>query len=162
MRFASLALALTLALAAGCDADRDEGTADAPPGAATPDPGAPPDEPDDGKDPLPGPLPAPEPDTGDGDGASVPARYQGRFAADAAACDTPGNPSQLTIGSDTLHFHESTGPVIRVASGPSDVAITAELTGEGETREATYRFRLSDDGGTLTDLGGGMERVRCR
>ena len=33
---------------------------------------------------------------------------------------------------------------------------------QGRVRgEATYRFRLSDDGDMLTDLEGGMERVRC-
>ena len=108
----------------------------------------------------PSPCPLPD-DDGDAPEAAVPTRYQGSFASDAAACDAPGDPTRLTIGSDTIRFHESSGPVTRVASGPSDVAITAELTGEGETREATYRFRLSDDGGTLTDLGSGMERVRC-
>ena len=148
MRFASLALALSLALAAGCDAGRDDGAIDASADADTPPAAVPP------------PVADPD-DDGDGPEASVPTRYQGSFASDAAACDAPGDPTRLTIGSDTIRFHESSGPVTRVASGPSDVAITAELTGEGETREATYRFRLSDDGGTLTDLGSGMERVRC-
>lgn len=152
MRFASLFLALSLVPAAGCDPGRDDGAAVAPADvdtspAAVPPPVADPDEDEDGD--------------GDGPDASVPTRYQGSFASDAAACDAPGNPTRLTIGGETIRFHESSGPVTGVASGPSDVAITAELTGEGETREATYRFRLSDDGGTLTDLGSGMERVRC-
>ena len=40
--------------------------------------------------------------------------------------------------------------------------MVAQLTGEGETREATYRFRLSGDGNTLTDIGTGMGMVRRR
>ena len=141
-------LALALALAAGCDADRDTDAV----GDATPDTGTPPV---DTPPPVPEPEPEPEPDT------EVPGRFQGSYAADAAACDAAGHVSHLTIGSDTITFHESSGPITEVASGPSDITITAELTGEGETREANYSFRLSDDGDTLTDVGGGMARVRC-
>lgn len=152
MRIATFALALplavALALAAGCDVDRDTGAAD----DATPDTGVPPV---DMPPPVPEPEPEPEPD------ATVPERFQGSYAGDADACDAPGDPTQLTIGSDAITFHESSGPITEVASGPSDITITAELTGEGETREATYTFRLSDDGDTLTDVGNGMERVRC-
>ena len=148
---AAISLAISLALAAGCAAD-DDGTADdaASPG---PDAGAPPDD----TPPAPErePAPGPEPD------ATVPARFQGSYATDAAACGATGHASHLLIGGDAVTFHESSGPITEVASGPSDITITAALTGEGETREATYRFRLSDDGDTMTDLGGGMERVRC-
>ena len=137
----TLARAATLVLAVGC-ADRDT---DAPDGDAAPDAAVPPT----GGDGLP---------SADAD---IPMRFQGRFAADTAACDASGHASQLEIDADAIAFHESSGPVTGVASGPSDITITAELTGEGETREATYRFRLSDDGDMLTDLEGGMERVRC-
>ena len=149
MRIAPLALALVLL--AGCDAGRD-----ADPVAAEDAPAADADAP-----PATVPPPVPEPDPGTDGDATVPVRFQGSYASDAAACEAPGNPTQLDIDSDSISFHESAGPILAVASGPSDVTITAELTGEGETREATYRFRLSDDAGTLTDLGSGMERVRC-
>lgn len=178
MRIATLALALTLSLGllAACDADPD---VDA---AVETDAGVP-DATDAGTPPatLPPPVAGPDPDVGPGDPpgidpgtdpgtdpgvdpngeTTVPVRFQGSFAADAAACDAAGDPTQLTIGSDTISFHESTGPVTEVSSGPSDITITAELTGEGETRDATYRFRLSDDGDTLTDLDNDMARIRC-
>ena len=91
----------------------------------------------------------------------MPARFQGRYAASAPACDSPGDPSRLTIGRDTLQFHESTGPVIAVAGDGPEATITASLTGEGDTWDAVYRFRLSDDGRTLTDVDNGLARVRC-
>ena len=173
IRFAStLALAPALALA-GCDADRHTDAADADSDAALPAGDAPVDLPppviEPGPTPGPGDVASPPPGTDPGidpgtapdPEATVPTRFQGSYAADAAACDAPGHASHLAVGSDAITFHESSGPIIAVASGPSDITITAELTGEGETREATYRFRLSDDGDTLTDLGGGMERVRC-
>lgn len=154
----SIALALAVALVAGCDAEPDTAdVGDAP--TTLPPPVAGPDA-DPDPDGTPGPLPTPDDDDADGD-ATVPSRFQGSYAADQAACDASGNPTQLTIDGDAISFHESAGPITEVASGPSDITITAELTGEGETREATYSFRLSDDGDTLTDVGGGMERVRC-
>ncbi|HEU4814042.1 MAG TPA: hypothetical protein VFS99_07420 [Xanthomonadaceae bacterium] len=168
MHFATtLALSAALALAVGCDADRDAGAADsdAEPDAALPATDGPVDLPPPVVEPGPTPGPGgdadPPTDVDPAPDASAPTRFQGTYAADPAACDTTGHVSHLIIGSDTITFHESSGPITEVASGPSDVTITAELTGEGETRQATYRFRLSDDGRTLTDLGGGMERVRC-
>lgn len=149
---AAISLAISLALAAGCAADDDASVDDA--ASPGPDAGAPPID-------TPPPTPEPEPEPEPAPDAPVPVRFQGSYAADAAACGATGHESHLVIGGDAITFHESSGPITEVASGPSDITITATLTGEGETREATYRFRLSDDGGTLTDLGGGMERVRC-
>lgn len=91
----------------------------------------------------------------------IPDRYHGRFAADAEACSTPGDPSRLAITPGTIAFHESQGDVLGVAEDSGGVAITAALTGEGEAWEATYRFALAADGARLRDLDGGMERVRC-
>lgn len=91
--------------------------------------------------------------------AAIPGPYLGRYAADPVACGTPGDPSRLEITADTIRFHESNGPVLAVAAAGDGIAIATRLTGEGETRGATYRFALRD--GVLTDLDGGMERVRC-
>ena len=92
----------------------------------------------------------------------VPERFRGEYAADTPACTTPAHESRLTIGAWRIKFHESSGAITAVEVGDDgDIAITAELTGEGETRQATYRFNLSDDGQTLVDAGSGMERRRC-
>ena len=92
----------------------------------------------------------------------VPAAFLGEWAADAAACARPGDESRLRIDADRIAFHESSGAIVSVAGDAADLTLVAQLTGEGETREATYRFRLSD-GDTLTDTssGTGMVRQRC-
>ena len=94
--------------------------------------------------------------------ATIPLAFQGDWAANAAACASAGHESRLSIGSDHIRFQESSGTIKSVASGPTDITIVAILTGEGETREATYRFRLSADGTTLADLGSGTGMVRRR
>ena len=96
-----------------------------------------------------------------GDAGRVPQRFQGRYAADAGACADASAESQLVIGPDHIQFYESSGDILSVASGNDDLAVTARLAGEGEVRQATYRFALSGDGRVLTDLGGGMRRQRC-
>lgn len=144
MRFHVLALGVLLAV--GC-ADRSPDEADdaaMPPAADT------------GTD-APPTMPPPSPEPSD----TVPGKFQGTYAADADACNAAGHESHLMIGASTIAFHESSGTVTGVQSSGNDLEVTAELTGEGETRTATYAFMLSEDGQTLTDNGGGMVRVRC-
>lgn len=155
MRHLVLALALAAA-AAGCsDRTPADGDADttAPP-ATAPAPTPPTDTtPPQGDDAPPA----------DDSTAFVPARFQGRWATDAAACASTSHESQLMIGADRIEFHESSGTVKSVMSSGSDITVVASVTGEGETRDATYRFRLSDDGNMLTEMssGTGMMRHRC-
>lgn len=144
-----LMLTLAIALATGCAAERPPNDA-----AATPAPAP--------TSPPPTDAPPPADDTPPADtSTTVAARFQGRYATDAAACAAAGHESRLTIESSRIAFHESSGPITRVSQGHSEATITANLTGEGETREATYSFRLSDDGNTLTDVGNGVARRRC-
>jgi hypothetical protein len=145
MRFHILALGVLLAV--GC-ADRTDADDAATPPAADTGTDAPADMP-------PEPAPEPEPTT------TVPGKFQGTYAADAAACDADGHESHLMIGASSIEFHESSGTVTAVESSGNDLEVTADLTGEGETRSATYMFMLSEDGQTLTDNGSGMTRVRC-
>ena len=94
------------------------------------------------------------------DDVEVPQRYRGDWAADAAACERPGDVSRLHVDDDGIRFHESEGPIVSVDERDGTLAITARLTGEGETRDASYAFTLSPDGNTLTDAGG-YARQRC-
>ena len=91
----------------------------------------------------------------------VPVRFQGRYAADGAACDAAGHESRLQIDAGRIAFHESSGVVTSVAGGGDEVTIQANVTGEGETREASWTFRLDAEGDTLTDVAAGMSRQRC-
>lgn len=157
MRHLTLALALAIAAAAAGCSDRtpaDNAADTTTPPATTPAPTPPAD-----------PAPPPGDDTPPADDSttSVPARFQGRWASDAAACASTGHESHLMIGADSIEFHESSGTVKSVMSSGSDLTVVASVTGEGETRDATYRFRLSDDGNMLTDMssGTGMMRHRC-
>lgn len=141
-------IALGLLLATGCTA-QDTDTAAPATDAQAPTPA------------VPEPEPAPEPPTTDTDTATVPAQFQGDYAADIAACTAPGHVTQLTIGDSRIEFHESSGEITAVAVRANDIDITAQLTGEGETREASSSFRLSDDGQVLTDTVNGLTRRRC-
>lgn len=116
---------------------------------------------------APPPAPLPEPDTGPDPAATTPAsitipvRYHGTWAADAEACADGGDITHLVIRASTVEFYESTGEVLAVEAGDGRIDATLQLTGEGETWEDRYGFRLSDDGQTLTDTGSGLVRVRC-
>ena len=149
-----LLLALAIAAGAGCSADSAPGgDASAPAsvaGAAATPAATPPSTPD--------APPAPAPDQV----ATVPTRFQGKWALDAAACAFAAHESHLSIGADRIQFHESGGTVTSVSQNGSELTVVARLSGEGETREASYRFRLSEDGNTLTDLSSGAAMVRHR
>jgi hypothetical protein len=112
------------------------------------------------------PTPAPEPPPAATPPAvpkaAVPARFHGGWASDTAACTAAGHESRLVIGPATLQFHESSGPVTGATANGDDMTVTVELTGEGQTRESSYRFSLSGDGNALTDRDSGMVRTRCR
>ena len=94
---------------------------------------------------------------------AIPARFQGRWAADANACRKSADESQLELQADQAAFFEGSGPIKSVVVDGDVVTLVAELTAEGETDETTYAFRLSDNGNTLTDIstGPGMVRHRC-
>ena len=93
-------------------------------------------------------------------GDAVPERFRGEWAADAEACDRPGEVTQLVIEDDSIRFHESEGPIASLVERGNELTLLARLTGEGETRDASYTFVLSADGNTLTDLNG-FARRRC-
>jgi len=142
------AIALGILLAAGCTApDGADDAAAVPPAADTPAPAPA------------GVEPEADPDAATVD--TVPDQFQGDYAADGAACSSTGHVTALTIATSRIEFHESSGDITGVEARGNDIDITAELTGEGETREATYSFRLSEDGQTLTDTVNGLARQRC-
>jgi hypothetical protein len=158
MRIAPIVLSITV-LVSACGADHklsDATPPDTPAAniATSPTPAAP------------VPSRTSEQDAGDqaaGNQTIVPIPFQGRYARDATACRRTGDETQLTLGADAIRFHESGGPIASVATRDGAITLVARLTGEGETREATYRFRLSDDGTALTDItqGSGLVRQRC-
>ena len=93
--------------------------------------------------------------------AGVPKRFQGTFALNEQACGQSGHESHLDLSADRIQLHESSGPIEHAQVADNTLHVVARMTGEGETREATYRFALTEDGRQLSDLNHGMVRVRC-
>jgi hypothetical protein len=95
-------------------------------------------------------------------GVRVPERFQGEWQGDPGACGTSSE-GRLHIGPESVRFHESNGTVQALHVDEERLDVALQLRGEGHAWEATYRFRLSDDGRRLTDLssGNGMVRLRC-
>lgn len=154
MKLARIALTTLLALGCGCNAERPpaSATGNAPPAASTRPSGA-------SQAPSTANQPAPATDSND----TIPAPFQGRWAADATACRKPADESQLELQANRAAFFEGSGPIKSVVVDGDVVTLVAELSAEGQTDETTYAFRLSDNGRTLTDIstGPGMVRHRC-
>ena len=94
---------------------------------------------------------------------AVPAPFVGEWVADLKHCGTDRDDSRLRLDADRVRFHESGGPIRAVvARGESEIALIAELSGEGETWLACHRFRLSADRERLIDATGEAELVRYR
>lgn len=96
---------------------------------------------------------------------AVPARFQGEWNSDLEHCGTGLNDSRLRINSDRIRFYESGGPIRAVVTqGEFDLAVIAELSGEGQVWLSYRHFRLSADHTYLTDVtddDSGMVRYRC-
>lgn len=96
---------------------------------------------------------------------TIPARFQGEWNIKLEHCGTDQNDSRLKISADRLQFHESGGSVRAVVTkGKLELAVIAELSGEGETWLFYRHFRLSPDHTSLTDITGNdsaVVRYRC-
>jgi hypothetical protein len=94
---------------------------------------------------------------------AVPARFQGQWAASPKQCGAGRGESSLTIGAQQIRFYESAGAIkAAVTRGERELALIAELSGEGETWLAFSHFRLSADQKSLADITGEPEYVRHR
>lgn len=95
-------------------------------------------------------------------GIRIPDRFQGEWQRDARACGN-ADEGRLLIGPESVGFHESVGALQALHAEGQRLDVALRLRGEGQSRDATYRFRLSEDGRRLTDLssGNGMVRLRC-
>jgi hypothetical protein len=95
----------------------------------------------------------------------IPARFQGEWNTNLENCGTDLNDSRLRISADHLQFHESGGTVRAVVTqGELDLALIAEMSGEGETWLFYRHFRLSPDETYMTDVTDkdlALMRYRC-
>ena len=94
---------------------------------------------------------------------AVPGRFVGEWVVDLKHCGTDRGDSRLRLDADRVHFRESGGPIRAVVTlGELEIALIAELSGDGETWLACHRFRLSADRKQLIDATGDAELVRHR
>lgn len=83
--------------------------------------------------------------------ATVPEQFRGRWASSQAKCGPPE--SSLAIYADRIVFYEGHGPVLTVKRvGEREVEVEFESSGEGKVWRSIRRFRLSEDGLSLTDV----------
>jgi hypothetical protein len=94
----------------------------------------------------------------------VPERFRGVWASSPRSC---ASDDDLKIRLDAGHvsFWESSGPIRSVVAQSDEIAITAELSGEGQTWLWASTFRLSTDGltpvGPTSGVGAEVVRYRC-
>jgi hypothetical protein len=97
--------------------------------------------------------------------ASMPAQFLGEWNAVVADCGTGNNDSVLEIKSNHISYWESDGPLKAiVVHGRYEVALIAELSGEGQTWLTTAQFKLSPGEDKLVSTsipGNEFVRFRC-
>lgn len=97
---------------------------------------------------------------------TVPDRFVGRWAGSPDSCGSDADDLTLRIAPRHITYWESDGPIRAVVvRGDTEIALIAELSGEGETWLSTAQFTLSKDGKRLIDsatmLGEDLVRYRC-
>ncbi|GAB2509526.1 hypothetical protein [Lysobacter humi (ex Lee et al. 2017)] len=84
---------------------------------------------------------------------SIPAAFQGEWNSMPKQCGSALDDSRLVISAGTIQWYESRGPVRAVvAQGAREIALIAELSGEGERWLSMSHFRLDASGRKLTDV----------
>ncbi len=78
-------------------------------------------------------------------GAMVPARYQGVWDFEGGNCNKASD-LRMEISPQEVLFYESVGTVTGVAQDGSDIIVTLDMEGEGETWVDKLRLSLEGDG----------------
>ena len=95
----------------------------------------------------------------------IPIQFRGEWNAHLSDCGHRQSDSALRLGKREIVYYESSGPVRAVvANGKREIAVIAELSGEGEQWVATEQFKLSADQKRLESVAQESEpfvRYRC-
>ena len=95
----------------------------------------------------------------------VPESLVGSWASSPASCGSDADDLALRITPRQIVHWESDGPIKAVVVLGNEIALIAELSGEGETWLNAVKFELSADGRRLTDSttvpGKEIVRYRC-
>lgn len=96
---------------------------------------------------------------------TVPAAFLGEWNMRRKDCGGHLNDSRLVIRAQELELHESSGEVVSAAVSGDTLTVKARMSGEGETWDETYRFRIFEDGRVLLQLlspdNESVKRLRC-
>ena len=96
---------------------------------------------------------------------AVPERFVGTWAGSPTSCGSDADDLALRLTSHHITYWESEGPIRAVVVRGNEIALIAELSGEGETWLSTAKFELSPGGRMLTDsisiAGKEVVRHRC-
>lgn len=96
---------------------------------------------------------------------AIPAAFRGEWNLRLEDCGSVQHDGRLVIAAQALDFYESSGEVVSTAVQGDTLTVRAVMSGEGETWEETYRFRLSPDGRALLQPvpqdEEGVRRLRC-
>lgn len=82
---------------------------------------------------------------------SVPEAFLGHWAGSSSSCNSDTDDLRLHISSAHISYWESEGPILAVVVRGREVALIAELSGEGHTWLATAKFTISAHGELLGD-----------
>ena len=108
------------------------------------------------------PAPAVTAQTVPGGASLAPTAFQGEWNADLSACGAGASETKLIITGRDLRFYESRQTIVSASqSSESDISLQTMAVGEGQVWTDSFRFRLSADGGSLTDVASGLVRRRC-
>jgi hypothetical protein len=104
------------------------------------------------------------PATSDSD-VTVPARFVGNWAGGPAFCGSDADDLVLRLTSRHISYWESAGEIRAAVVRGDEIALIAELSGEGKTWLSAIKFELSPDGRMLIDRvsvpGKEVVRYRC-
>lgn len=96
---------------------------------------------------------------------TVPDLFVGSWAGSVSSCGSASDDLALHIGSRHITYWESQGPIKAVVVRGREIALIAELSGEGQTWLATAKFTVSAHGSLLVDRtsvpGKRIVRYRC-
>lgn len=97
--------------------------------------------------------------------ATVPDRFVGYWAGSQSSCGSDSDDLRLHISSRRIAYLESEGPILAVVVRGREIALIAELSGEGRTWLATAKFVTSAHSELLVDRtsvpGKKIVRYRC-
>jgi len=95
--------------------------------------------------------------------SQMPREFLGTWDESLIACRKTFSEMRLKIMENEIRFYESGGPLKAIVTrGSKEVAVIAELSGEGDTWLAPLHFSLSKDYRALSDLRFDKPVVRYR